>query len=177
MNRLTLAALLLIVGSAFAFAAAEPEADPVDTDDGSDWYSVVRYATESEANDSAGTANRVPTPILITGSLVDADVDYFAVSGSSVEDLLFEITTHPVANGTDVDTLIEVFDASGNPGVTNSDSGQGLYSHVETTFTQSAIYYIKISAETGLGDYRLFIGNATRTVSAPGSGGALLTLD
>jgi hypothetical protein len=99
------------------------------------------YATESESNDAAGSADALPSGGgLVRGTLGALDVDRFALGipvGASVAASLFQLdpaTGAPLPGGGSLDdTRLGLFAGGATPFAVNDDGGPGFFSNLQRT--------------------------------------------
>ena len=116
------------------------------------------------SNDSPATAQKIPVPVTINGTLdgADIDVDNYVFTAKAGQKLVFEVEARRA--GSAVDPAIEIFDSAGRLIARNDDApGIGVDSRLQVTFPKSGQYRVtihdsKYSAQAQ-NFYRLKIGS------------------
>ena len=130
---------------------------------------AVRDIVEREPNDAPKNAATLALPVIVNGRIQAAgDVDVFAVTGRSGDQIVAEVTARRL--GSPLDSVIELTDAAGARLAVSddvADRGAGLITHqadsrITITLPAAGTYYLRIGdlqrkggAEYG---YRLRIG-------------------
>ncbi len=96
-----------------------------------------------ELNDTLVTAQPVPVPSTVSGTLSGADVDHFSFNAKASQKLVFEVIARRA--GSAVDPAIEILDAAGHEIARNDDApGIGVDSRVQVTFAKNGKYFVRL---------------------------------
>jgi len=137
---------------------------PATTCEGPFNYESAPSVAESEANNTAATANTIPAPSSVTASIQPAgDVDFFSFTLPSSAAVVLEtfdstgVTCTPASQ--QVSTVLSVFAADGTTQIVpdTAQGGQGGCSKITRTFG-AGTYYVKARVGSGSAttfDYRL----------------------
>lgn len=114
------------------------------------------------ANGDEKSAEPVTAPVVINGTLTDADVDVYSFAAKAGQKLVFEVEANAAASA--VDPAIELLDSAGKVLAKNDDAaGIGVDSRLEHTFAKAGTYFIRIHDSKYIGQdqnfYRLKIGS------------------
>ncbi|CAN7522564.1 Ig-like domain-containing protein [Rhizobium sp. LjRoot254] len=114
-------------------------------------------------SDSVGAAESISGKIE-TG----ADADVFSVKvAAGTEYTFFSLAN--ISTYTELDTVLEIFDAQGNRVAWNDDSVLGLSSFIRWTAASSGTYYAKVSSYSGtIGNYTLYGSDQSSNGNAEG---------
>jgi len=115
-----------------------------------------------QSNGELAAAEAVTTPVVINGTLTDADNDIYSFAVKAGQKVLFEVEAAVVASA--VDPALELLDASGKVIARNDDApGAGIDSRIEHVFAKAGTYAIRIHdskyATQEQNFYRLKIGS------------------
>ena len=111
----------------------------------------VRDTAEREPNDALKDAAKLVLPVIVNGRIQSAgDVDVFAVTGRSGEQIVAEITARRL--GSPLDSVIEFTDASGSRLSVSDDvvdQSAGLITHqadsrITVTLPSNGTYYLRV---------------------------------
>ncbi len=113
--------------------------------------------TESEPNNSVGTANSAGRARWVKGSLsTDTDLDVFRITLPATVDLRLDtFDGSGTASCVDIDTEVELLDADGNLLASNDDGGLELCSSINPTNEAGArnlaagVYFVRVSSFRG----------------------------
>jgi hypothetical protein len=99
--------------------------------------------TPKPGNGVAATAEAIATPIVINGSLPDADVDLFSFQVKAGQKLVFETEANVIASL--IDPAIEILDTAGKVIAKNDDAtGLGIDARLEVAFPRAGMYYVRV---------------------------------
>jgi hypothetical protein len=99
--------------------------------------------TPKPGNGAIATAEAIATPILINGSLPDADVDLFSFQVKAGQKLVFETEANVIASL--IDPAIEILDPAGKVIAKNDDAaGIGIDARLEVAFARAGTYYVRV---------------------------------
>ena len=114
-------------------------------------FSVGRFPEVEEkeieqpkpGNGTVETAEAVPVPVVVNGTLTAADIDVYSFSAKAGEKLVFEVEARRA--GSAIDPHLEVLDASGKVLAQNDDAaGLGVDSRVEVKFAKAGSYRVRV---------------------------------
>ena len=121
---------------------------------------------ESEApkpgNGTLTTAEAIAAPVVISGTLTDADVDLFSFQAKAGQRLVFETEANSL--GSAIDPAVEILDNAGKQIAKNDDAaGAGIDARLEVTFARAGTYYVRVHdskySDQAQHFYRLKIGS------------------
>ena len=94
-------------------------------------------------NGILATAEAIAAPVVINGTLPDADVDLFSFQAKAGQRLVFETEANSLASA--IDPAIEILDSVGNQVAKNDDAaGAGIDARLEITFGRPGTYYVRV---------------------------------
>ena len=113
-------------------------------------------------NGNLATAEPVVAPMVINGTLPDADVDLFSFQARAGQKLVFETEANALASA--IDPALEILDAAGKQIAKNDDAaGAGIDARLEVTFPRAGTYYVRIHdskySDQTQSFYRLKVGS------------------
>jgi hypothetical protein len=113
-------------------------------------------------NGTAATAEPIGAPLVINGSLPDADVDLFSFQAKAGQKLVFESEANVLASA--IDPALEILDAAGKTIAKNDDAaGAGIDARLEVAFPRAGTYFVRIHdskySDQAQNFYRLKIGS------------------
>ncbi len=113
-------------------------------------------------NGTVETAEVVPVPVVVNGTLTAADIDVYSFSAKAGEKLVFEVEARRA--GSAIDPHLEVLDAAGKVLAQNDDAaGLGVDSRVEVKFAKAGSYRVRVRdsrySDQVQNFYRLKIGS------------------
>ena len=113
-------------------------------------------------NGTLETAEAVPVPVVVNGTLTAADIDVYSFHATAGEKLVFEVEARRA--GSAIDPHLEVLDAFGKLLAQNDDAaGLGVDSRVEVKFAKSGSYRVRVRdsrySDQVQNFYRLKIGS------------------
>ena len=99
--------------------------------------------TPKPGNGTVATAEAIPTPVAINGTLPDADVDIFSFQAKAGQKLVFETEANAVASA--IDPALEILDAMGKQIAKNDDApGAGIDARLEVTFARTGTFFVRV---------------------------------
>jgi len=115
-----------------------------------------------QSNADIKSAEPVTTPVVINGTLPDADVDVYAFKAATNQKLVFEVEASVAASA--IDPALDLLDSTGKVIARNDDApGNGIDSRIEHTFLRAGSYYLRIHdskySTQDVNFYRLKIGS------------------
>ena len=94
-------------------------------------------------NGTVETAEALPVPVVVNGTLTAADIDVYSFNAKAGEKLVFEVEARRA--GSAIDPHLEVLDAAGKVLAQNDDAaGLGVDSRVEVKFAKAGSYRVRI---------------------------------
>jgi len=113
-------------------------------------------------NGDTRSAEPVPIPSVVNGSLSEADVDLFVFKAAAGQRLVFEMEANAAASA--IDPAIELLDPAGKVIARNDDApGNGIDPRLEHTFPRAGAYYVRVHdskySDQSPNFYRLKIGS------------------
>jgi hypothetical protein len=118
--------------------------------------------SREHSNDSIETAQRIDPPVIVNGTLVGPDRDYYRIHAKQGERLVLEVEARRI--GSAIDPVLRLQDASGKQIARSDDTPiLGVDSRLEVTFPRDGDYYAivqdaRLSAQSQ-NFYRLKVGN------------------
>jgi hypothetical protein len=112
-------------------------------------------------NGTLETAEAIPVPVIVNGTLTAADIDVYSFNAKAGEKLVFEVEARRA--GSAIDPHIEVLDSAGKViGVNDDAAGLGVDSRVEVKFSKGGTYRVRVRdsrySDQAQNFYRLKIG-------------------
>ncbi|MEP6538529.1 MAG: PPC domain-containing protein, partial [Bryobacteraceae bacterium] len=113
-------------------------------------------------NGTLETAEAIPVPVIVNGTLTAADIDIYSFNAKAGEKLVFEVEARRA--GSAIDPHVEVLDAAGKMMAQNDDAaGLGVDSRVEVKFAKAGSYRVRVRdsrySDQVQNFYRLKIGS------------------
>ena len=94
-------------------------------------------------NGTLESAEAVPVPVIVNGTLTAADIDVYSFNAKAGEKLVFEVEARRA--GSAIDPHLEVLDAAGKVLAQNDDAaGLGVDSRVEMKFAKAGSYRVRV---------------------------------
>ena len=121
----------------------------------------VAKELEGQRNDTPDTAQKIPVPVTINGTLTGPDRDYYRFTARAGERLVLEVEARRA--GSAIDPVIRVLDGTGRELASNNDAvGLGVDARVEVGFPKAGEYYAEVHdarfSEQEQNFYRLKVG-------------------
>jgi hypothetical protein len=107
---------------------------------------------ETEPNDSVATANPLSMGDTVSG-VIDpvGDVDYYAVALTAGEWVEFDIDAQSLTGGSDLDSYITLYDATGDSILAMNDDWAGLDSYLMFAAANDGTYFLQVTTCCGPG--------------------------
>jgi hypothetical protein len=126
----------------------------------------LRSATETEPNDSLGTANSITPDVVVSGMLnLTGDQDFFAITAGVGQIVSVDVDAQSLVEPSLADTLLTVFDSNGTPIAENDDYADSKDSFLQVTVPRAGRYFIRLRDTAGRGGpgftYRVAVRVAT----------------
>lgn len=94
-------------------------------------------------NGTVETAEALPVPVVVNGTLTAADIDVYSFNAKAGEKLVFEVEARRA--GSAIDPHLEVLDAAGKVLAQNDDAaGLGVDARVEVKFAKAGSYRVRV---------------------------------